>query len=172
MSRKAGAPRIDPDSHAAFQVVALANQISASASRTYLRCFGIGVMEWRVLALAARAPSITAAEICEISRVDKSPVSRAVKALVRRGALRSHEDADDSRRALLTLTPAGAALHDRMIMASLEREELLLAGLTRDERRTFFQLVKKVSANMRLLDALDPGASPGKGARRAKTPAI
>ena len=47
-----GKPRLDPQSHAAFQIVALANRISASASRAYLRCFGIGVMEWRVLALA------------------------------------------------------------------------------------------------------------------------
>jgi DNA-binding MarR family transcriptional regulator len=157
VSRKPAKPRLDPETHAAFQIVALANRISASASRSYLRQFGIGVMEWRVLALVAARPEITAGEISQVSGVDKSPVSRAVRSLGERGLVRAKADADDSRRAPLTLTAAGEALHDRMIFCSLEREDLLLAGLTLSERRSFFALMKRIASNMKLVDAIETG---------------
>jgi DNA-binding MarR family transcriptional regulator len=149
---------LDPDTHAAFQIVALANRISASASRTYLRRFGVGVMEWRVLALVARKPGIAAAEITQMSGIDKAPVSRAVGALLRRGLITVREDASDSRRSLLALAPKGAALHERMIAASLAREELLLAGLGPRERAAFFAAMRRLASNMPALDAHDPGA--------------
>ena len=153
-----GKPRLDPQSHAAFQIVALANRISASASRAYLRCFGIGVMEWRVLALAALRPGITAGEVSVVSGVDKSPVSRAVRSLIALGHLRSAEDASDNRRSPLFLTPSGEALHDRIILASLAREERLLDGLSADERQTLFDLFKRLAANLALVEAHDPGS--------------
>lgn len=156
----AGAPRLDPRSHAAFQIVALANRISASASQAYLRVFGVGVMEWRVLALAALKPGITAGEISLASGVDKSPVSRAVRALAERGHLRLAEDASDNRRSPLFLTPSGAAVHDRIILASLAREDRLLDGLSATERQTLFSLLKRLAANIPLVEAHDPAGGP------------
>ena len=104
-------------------------------------------------------------------------MSRAVRALAERGVVALREDAADSRRTLLVLTPAGEALHDKMIIASLAREELLLSGLTGDERRAFFRLIKTIAANMPLVDAHDPHdagvdarSSPPAGARRASKP--
>ena len=46
-------PRLDFERHAAFLTVALGARISASASRAYMRRYGVGVMEWRVLAMLA-----------------------------------------------------------------------------------------------------------------------
>ncbi len=151
-------PRLDPERHAAFQIVALANRISSSASRAYLRCFGVGVMEWRVLALMGLKPGITAGEISQASGVDKSPVSRAVQALVEQGHVRTQEDARDNRRALLFLTGSGEALHDRIILASLAREARLLDGLAEDQRRTLFELLARLTGNMPLVEAHDPAA--------------
>ena len=143
----AGKPRLDPETHAAFQIVALANRISASASQAYLRCFGVGVMQWRILALTALRPGITAREISVASSVDKSPVSRAVRSLIALGHLKSAEDAGDNRRSPLFLTPSGEALHDRIILASLARERQLLNGLSAEERRTLFDLLGRMAAN-------------------------
>ncbi len=144
--------RLDPHRHAAFQIVTLANRISTSASQAYLRHFGIGVMEWRALAHVARKPGIAANEIAQLSGLDKSSVSRAVAALIRKGDVSAAEDPADNRRSLLTLTPAGETLHDRVIVASLERERLLLQGLSADERRNLFALMARLAANMDLVD--------------------
>ncbi len=146
-------PRLDPDRHAAFQIVSLANRISSSASQSYLRHFGIGVMEWRAMALIGRQPGVTANEIAQLSGLDKSSVSRAVAALIRKGDVRAVEDPADNRRALLTLTPEGEALHDRVIAASLARERLLLSGLSAAEHSQLFELLARLSANMMLVEA-------------------
>ncbi len=153
----AGPPRIQTEVHAAFQIVALANRISSSASRAYLRSYGVGVMEWRVLALLALRPGVSANEISQISGVDKAAVSRSVHALVRRGRVLARTDQADSRRVRLTLTPEGQALHDRMILASLEREGLLLDGLSGEERDALFTLLGKLAANLPRLEAHEPG---------------
>ena len=100
--------RLMPDRHASFLVVALSNRLSASASRAYMRQFGVGVMEWRAMALLAANPGITANQIAQTSGVDKSAVSRAIHLLVQRGDVQAAEDHTDNRRALLTLTPAGS----------------------------------------------------------------
>lgn len=155
-----GVTRLMPDRHASFLVVALSNRLSASASRAYMRQFGVGVMEWRAMALLAANPGITANQIAHTSGVDKSAVSRAIHLLVKRGDVISAEDQTDNRRALLTLTPAGLALHDRIIVASLERERLLLAGLNDKERVVLFDLLKRLNANMSLVSAHEPVKHP------------
>lgn len=154
-------PRLDLERHAAFQIVALANRIASSASRAYLRCFGVGVMEWRVLALLALRPGMTAGEVSQISSIDKSPVSRAVQSLARRGHVRTEEDARDNRRTRLFLTSSGEGLHDLIVRASLAREERLLAGLSTDERQSLFALLKRLGANLPLVEAHDPADPAG-----------
>jgi DNA-binding MarR family transcriptional regulator len=156
--RDASGPRLDPEWNAGFLLVSIANRISASGSRTYMRHFGVGVMEWRVLAMLALKPGITANQIGQVSAVDKSSVSRATASLLKRGYVRSSEDPADSRRLMLYLTPSGQALHDRIIVASLAREELLLDGLSAKERETFFRLLHRVGSNTALLNAYDPSA--------------
>ena len=148
--------RIDPDEHAAFMLVSIANRVSASASQAYMRHFGIGVMEWRVLGMLAGRPGVTAKAIGLLSGVDKSSISRATQALVKRGYVEAQEDADDNRRALLALTPSGKALHDRIIVSSMAREARLLDGFSDEERRAFFGFLKRVAANIPLVDAQDP----------------
>jgi len=154
---KEGGTRLEPGRHASFLVVALANRISASASRAYMRQFGVGVMEWRAMALLAASPGITANQIAQVSGVDKSAVSRAVHLLLKRGDVEASEDKTDNRRALLTLTPKGLELHDRIIVESLARERLLLTGLSDRERGQLFALLKRLLANMPLVHARGPG---------------
>ncbi len=157
---KGGPKRLQPERHAAFLVVALANKISASASRAYMRHYGIGVMEWRALAMLAARPGITANQIAQVSAIDKSSVSRAVQALIRRGYVAASGDESDNRRTLLALTPDGLALHDRMIPVSFAREELLLTGLTQAEQKVLLELLARLNGNMTLVNAHDPNAEP------------
>ena len=65
--------------------------------------------------------------------------------------------AHSAAAAPLFRTPSGEALHDRIILASLAREGRLLDGLSEDERQTLFDLLKRLSANLALVEAHDPG---------------
>jgi DNA-binding MarR family transcriptional regulator len=150
--------RLEPQSHTQFQIIAIANRLTAAASQAYLRSFGIGVMEWRVIAMLALTGGTTAHEISQISGVDKSAVSRAGQSLIRRELIASREDPQDSRRSLLSLTGEGRALHDRIIRASLAREKLLLEGFSGDERDELFRLMGKLMENLPKVEAHDPAA--------------
>ena len=150
--------RLQPADHVAFQVVALANRIASSASRAFLRSYGVGVMEWRVLALAGLRPGTTANEISQVSSIDKASVSRAVQALSRRGYLQTAGDPADARRTRLTLTASGEDLHDRVLAASLARERLLLTGFSGAERQAVLELLRRMSANMALVEGHEPEA--------------
>lgn len=154
----ARSPRLDRETHAAFRIIALANRVSASASRAYLRCYGVGVMEWRVLALLAVEDGATAHDLSVTSGVDKSAVSRAVNALIRQRFVTSKADTRDNRRSLLSLTAKGLALHDRIIKASLAREARLLAGFTAADKARLFELIGRLEANLPSVEAHDPAA--------------
>jgi len=149
-------PRIEPDDHAAFLIVSIANRVSVSASQAYMRCYGVGVMEWRVIGMLAGRPGATAKDIAQLSGLDKSAVSRAVNALIQVGHVAAGGDPDDNRRIRLQLTPTGQTLHDRIIVASLAREELLLDGFSAAERAAFFGYLRRVAANTALVEAHDP----------------
>lgn len=162
--RRVARPRLELDAHLSFLIVALANKISSCASLTYMRHFGVGVMEWRVLAMVAAHPNVTAKGISELSGIEKSSISRAVHMLIKRGYLEATNDLSDSRRALCVLTPAGYALHDRIYVASMARRRLLLTGFSDAEHRQIIEYCRRLMANMSLVSEYRPNDAPARGA--------
>jgi DNA-binding MarR family transcriptional regulator len=150
--------RFQPETHAAFQLISIANRLTASASQTYLKTYGVGIMEWRVLAMLAPIEGASANDISHISGVDKSAISRASQSLVKRGLIAGADDPKDNRRTLLSLTDEGRALHDRIIRASAAREQLLLDGFSPSDRAELFQLLGRLAANLPLVEAHKPAA--------------
>ncbi|MGI4880482.1 MAG: MarR family winged helix-turn-helix transcriptional regulator [Janthinobacterium lividum] len=137
-------PAIDLYAYLPFGLIAVANRVSRSASRLYRERFGVGINAWRVLANVRATPGVTAQALCRQSGLDKGAVSRAVAALHAAGHLAG---AGDSRNRPLHLSPAGDALHDRIIAVAFERERALLAGFDADERRVLLGFVARLNAN-------------------------
>jgi DNA-binding MarR family transcriptional regulator len=150
--------RLDLETHVAYLLISLSNKISSSASSTYMRHFGIGVTEWRVLAMLAIETGITANRINQVTGVDKAVLSRAIKSLATHGYVAPVGDARDARRSLLSLTETGRALHNRVVVASMARDARLVSGLTAQERRTLVQLLKRLAGNVPFMNAYDPSA--------------
>jgi len=63
------------------RMVHLASNISLALSKIYKQKFDITIPEWRVLAQLAEQQKLYSKDIGEITSMDKSKVSRAVKAL-------------------------------------------------------------------------------------------
>jgi DNA-binding MarR family transcriptional regulator len=145
--------RIDRERYAPYYLTVIANAISSSASQVYLREFGIGVNDWRVVSHLGLEPGCTAQVISNVLRVDKSVVSRSVKTLVDRGLV-AVETTPGFRR--LYLTARGAQVHKDMVPVALERERLLLAGLADAEVDQLLGLLRRVHANLPALTAYDP----------------
>lgn len=98
---------------------------------------------------------VTASEICEFSGHLKANISRGIIALEKKKLIRRAADKTDSRRQQLFRTAAGRALYAKYIPTLREREQAMLACLTRTERSEFERLLDKLAAHVPQWAALD-----------------
>jgi DNA-binding MarR family transcriptional regulator len=136
------------DSSPSYLISALGNRLSVLAARNVRRQLGLSLMEWRVLALLAVEPGATPGRIVEFSAVNKSVVSRAVNALLKRGLITRAAAPDHGLRTHLHLTHDGQALHDRGLDARLAAEEMLLDGLPAPERDRLVRVLRRLMDNL------------------------
>jgi DNA-binding MarR family transcriptional regulator len=144
--------RLDLDNYVPYLLNAISNKMTASASRVLLREYDCGVTDWRILSMLAVEPDIPPGRITSVVGIDKSSVSRALHTLEKRGCVAIAHDPTHRRRQLLSLTPDGQLLHDRIIDRMLDRESILLTGLEAEERQALVRLLKRLLANMPLMN--------------------
>jgi DNA-binding MarR family transcriptional regulator len=136
---------LDLDNYVPAYLTYLAGKISASASATYRPRFGVGITDWRIMALLATEPWITAGRICDVIGLDKAAVSRSVRDMKKAGIVDTDED---QYRRPIALTRKGLALHDRMVLVSLERERRLLEDFSAAERKQLINLLSRMHAQV------------------------
>ncbi|MFN4192747.1 MAG: MarR family winged helix-turn-helix transcriptional regulator [Tabrizicola sp.] len=92
----------------------LLNQAAEATSRgfqaAYRDRYGFTRTQWRVLANLGKFGAMTARDICVISHIEKTKVSRAVAALEEAGMLARAPSPTDRRAELLSLTDRGRAV--------------------------------------------------------------
>src|SRR4051795_5462142 len=125
---------LDLDRYVPALITFIANKLSRSATVLYQKRFGVNVTEWRILALLAIEPAISAARICHVIGFDKGPVSRTLAVMEQSGLVTIRTDESDGRTHAISLTSKGRTTHDQVIAAALERERRLLSCLRKDER--------------------------------------
>jgi DNA-binding MarR family transcriptional regulator len=139
---------LDLDRYVPALITFIANKLSRSATILYRKRFAVNVTEWRILALLAIEPEISAARICQVIGFDKGPVSRTLVAMEQRGLVAIKSDHEDARTYSISLTTKGVLTHDKVIAAALEREHRLLSCLSKPERETLISLLRRVHANL------------------------
>ena len=113
-----------------YRLSVLANRVSRGIARLYAERFDVTIPEWRVLAVLGSFGPMTAIDVAQRTAMDKVQVSRAVARLVEAGRLDRTPDPEDGRRAVLAFTEAGRAVYRAIVPLALERERLLLDGLS------------------------------------------
>lgn len=141
-------------------VTVLSNRLTNSASATYRRVLGVGATEMRVIVILASKPKISGIRIGAITGLDRAAVSRALKSLESLKLITVSADPSHGRRQSITLTRLGERLHERGLAISLEREDLLLKGLSRQERQLAIDLLHRMIVNLPALDDLTETLSP------------
>lgn len=135
---------LDLDNYIPFLLSAIGNKWSRSSSSLYLKEFDVGVTEWRIIAMLAIEPRITAYRICQVIGLDKAATSRALKAMEGRGLVRSWQQDPGNHRKLVELTAEGWAMHDRIIAVAHRREALMLADLSTEEVAVLAGLLRRI----------------------------
>lgn len=80
---------------------------SQNFQAVYKAEFGMTRTQWRVMANLGKKGAMTASEICRLTFVEKTKMSRAVQALQENGFLMRGAIEGDRRSEMLSLTPAG-----------------------------------------------------------------
>ena len=143
-----------------YRLSVLSNLVSSRLAAHYSRRFGLGIPEWRVLAVLAQAPGLSAAEVVERTAMDKVAVSRAVAALRRDGRLERRADAQDRRRSRLRLSAAGTAVYREVVPVARRLEQDLLDALAPADRAALERILPALQARVRSTLPHDCDASP------------
>jgi len=145
--------RLDLERYVPALLTFITNKLTHGASNLYRKHFGVGVIEWRCMALLAIEPWIAPGRICQVIGLDKAAVSRSVRALRQGGLVEVRANSQRSRFLEIALTDRGRALHDRILRVALERERRLLADLTDHERETLIVALNKMHGRIPQVNA-------------------
>jgi DNA-binding MarR family transcriptional regulator len=155
---RASSKALDFNVYVPAYLTLLANKISSGASAIYRPKFGVGITEWRIVALLAVEPWIAAGRVCDVTGLDKAAVSRSLRDLAQRGLVDMEVDAADQRRQLIALTHKGVLLHDRMVDIAVERERQLLAALSTEEQAALIDFLQRLRSRLPAANAVRPKA--------------
>ena len=151
MPRQSG---LDLEHFLPYRLSVLSNRISQAIAVRYAQRFGIGVTEWRVVAVLGRYPDLSAGAVAARTAMDKVAVSRAVARLLERGLVERDTHGDDRRRSVLALSRNGQRIYDDIAPLALDLERRLLSRLDRDERAALDALLDKLADGVsHLVDA-------------------
>lgn len=115
--------------------------------------YGIARREWRLLALLAARGPMSPSALAEAAQLDRPRTSRAAGVLAAKGLLQRKAQSGDARRALLTLTEAGQALHDELFPQIAAVNARLVAVLDETQRAVLDQALDQLTAHARQLNA-------------------
>jgi DNA-binding MarR family transcriptional regulator len=138
------ADRLQLERFVPYRLSVLTNIVSMSIANAYEREFGLTIPQWRVIAVLARYPKLSAIEVAARTAMDKVAVSRAVQGLVAtRRVVRSH-DKGDRRRSVLRLSALGRTVYTRVAPLALGYEKRLLDALSDSDRRVLDRLIGRL----------------------------
>jgi len=125
-----------------YRLSVLSNIVSTAISGAYEKRFGLTIPEWRVMAVLAMTPDLSAAEVAQRTAMDKVAVSRAVASLLRERRIVRQTARADRRRSLLRLSAAGRKVYAQVVPVALDYERDLLAPLTRKDREVVDRAIR------------------------------
>lgn len=134
-----------------YRLSVLTNLVSGAIANVYEERFRLTIPEWRVIAVLARHPGISAAEVATLTRMDAVAVSRAVTRLLRAGRLRRSIADDDRRRSVLRLSASGESVYREIAPVALRYERALIDSIDDTELRVLDTVLDKLTAQAHAL---------------------
>ena len=142
----ADAPRsLELERFLPYRLAVLANTMSTAVAGAYATRFNLSIPEWRVVAVLARSPDQSAAQVAHRTAMDKVAVSRAVASLVRAGRVARSVEESDRRRSRLCLTDEGLQVYEQVVPWALAYEEAVLQGIPPRMRAVLHDLLDELS---------------------------
>ncbi len=143
-SRRGATAAAKPSDLLSSKVIRLANVLRRSSTLVYGRRFGLSQVEWRIVALVGEHGPVSLNALAELMGLDKGQTSRGVSALVaRRLVLREYRR--EGRGIRITLSARGALIYYDLMTSALERNRVLLRGMSAAEKGEFFEILDRLT---------------------------
>ncbi len=130
----------------------LLNQAAEAASRgfqdVYRDRYNLTRTGWRVMANLGKFGAMTARDICAISHIDKTKVSRAVSALQQQGLLARMPSDTDGRAEILSLTSQGQEVFSQLGVQAIAFDKALRQRLGADQAKSFTAILRQIVADL------------------------
>jgi DNA-binding MarR family transcriptional regulator len=128
----------------------LLNQAAEATSKsfhaTYKAAYGMTRTQWRVLANLGKFGSMTARDICAISHIEKTKVSRAVSALEEDGLLSRTPSPQDRRAEILALTDRGREVFVDLGQRAIQYDLALRTQIGPEIAAQLDELLRRITA--------------------------
>lgn len=144
-------PKLELDRFLPYRLSILSNLVSSAIASSYSARFGLSIPEWRVMAVLAIEPGLSAAEVAERTAMDKVAVSRAVSRLLSKRHLERSMAAHDRRRSVLQLSAEGARIYAEVVPLALGHERSLLEVLEESDRVALERIMMTLLSRARTL---------------------
>lgn len=144
-------PRLQLDRFLPYRLSVLSNLVSSAIAGSYSARFGISIPEWRVMAVLAMQPDLSAAEVAERTAMDKVAVSRAVSSLLDKGRIERSVSPGDRRRSMLKLSAVGIRIYREVVPLALRYEQTLIDVLDTADRQALERILDTLLGRARVL---------------------
>ena len=155
MARKTAVPRRREQQHQfpltdliAFRLIHLADVIGRAAAAAYERQHGINNSELRALIVLREQQPLSVGELSRRGRIDKAWVSRSLDHLGQLGLVARTPHPTDNRKILISLTPAGVDMIERLAPIAWERQKRLLSGLSQRDAIKVIEILERNADDM------------------------
>ena len=108
------------------------------------KLFDLSLNEWRLLALTQAYGPARPGDLAELMLMDKSQLSRLIKALTGKSLIKSKVAPKDARAVVLSLTTKGQALYGEVIAEVVHRNDRVLAPLSAAEVEVFDEMLGRL----------------------------
>lgn len=152
--------RIELERFLPYRLSVLTNLVSGAIASVYAQRFDLSIPEWRVIAVLARYPGLSAAEVATHTRMDAVAVSRAVSRLVKAGRLLRSIARDDRRRSVLRLSSSGESVYREIAPVALRYEGALVECLDASELATLDAVLEKLTTRAHALASTGRASEP------------
>ncbi|WP_228028837.1 MarR family winged helix-turn-helix transcriptional regulator [Donghicola mangrovi] len=140
------------ENYAPFLLNAVSSSWQRISGAIYRDQFGLGITDWRVIAMLGIEPDITAQRITEVVKLDKSAVSRSLKSLSESGHVIGHESGPSTRNKTWRLTEFGAQTHADILNIALNNELALVKDIPLADLEICLRVLRKMLENTTALE--------------------
>lgn len=151
-----------------FRLLMLHKLSERDSGGEFLQALGLTPSDARALATLGAFEPLSVMALAEACSLNKGQASRAAQALVAQGLADKRDSDADGRGVVLTLTPAGRALHARTLALVNARSRRLFGCLSPAEQQLLGDLLDRLIAHNRPATPR-PAREPAQGMRVASS---